>query len=224
MKTRVSVVLAAPLLLALGACEVASNDASYSTELALRQPISVTSQTVRMPVFVAGAGLAGVDRDRLAEFIDDFLRSGGGVLEVAVPRVAGRDAAVAQATLVRDAAVGRGVRPYEVQIRLTDDPAGTPIVVSYQKYAAQGPDCGDYSRTSANSRNAVHPNYGCAYQNNIAAMVSAPRDLLQARGEEPPDANRRSAVLERYRLGQPAEGELGGQARRNVSRIIPQSD
>ena len=224
MKTRGSAVLAAPLLLALAACEVASNDASYSTELGLRQPIAVTSQTVRMPVFVAGAELAAVDRDRLAEFVDDFLRSGGGVLEVAVPQVAGRDAAVAQAALVRAAAMRRGVRPYEVQMRLTDDPPGTPLVVSYRKYAAQGPDCGDHSRSSANSRNAVHPEYGCAYQNNIAAMVANPADLLRPRGEEPPDANRRSAVIERYRLGQPAEGELGGQARRGVSRIIPQSD
>lgn len=224
MKTRGSAVLAAPLMLALAACEVASNDASYSTELGLRQPIVVTSQTVRMPVFVAGAALASVDRDRLAEFIDDFLRSGGGVLEVAVPQVAGREAAVAQATLVRDAAMRRGVRPHEVQMRLTDDPPGTPLVVSYQKYAAQGPDCGDYSQSSANSRNAAHPNYGCAYQNNIAAMISNPADLLRPRGEEPPDANRRSVVVERYRLGREAEAELGDQARRNVSRIIPQSN
>ena len=224
MTTRRSAVLAAPLLLGLAACELASNDASYSLDVARRHPITVTSQTMRMPVFVAGGALASVDQDRLAEFVDDFLRSGGGVLEVAVPQAAGRDVAVAQASLVREAAMRRGARPYEVQMRLTDDPAGTPLVVSYEKYAAHGPACGDYSQTSANDRNAVHPNYGCAYQNNVAAMVANPADLLRQRAEEPSDANRRSAVLERYRAGRQAEGELGAQARRNVSRIIPQSD
>lgn len=224
MTTRWSTVLAAPLLLALAACEMASNDASYALDVARRHPIVVTSQTVRMPVFIAGGALAGVDRDRLADFVDDFLRSGGGVLEVAVPQDAGREVAVAQASLVRDAAVRRGARPYEVQMRLTDDPPGTPLIVSYEKYAAQGPACGDYSQSSANDRNAVHPNYGCAYQNNLAAMVANPADLLRQRSEEPPDANRRSAVLERFRAGVQAEGELGPQARRNVSRIIPQTD
>lgn len=224
MTTPRSTVLAAPLLLALAACEMASNDASFAPDVAGRHPIVVSSQTMRMPVFVAGGALAGVDQERLAAFVDDFLRSGGGVLEVAAPLAGGREAAVAQASLVREAAMRRGVRPYEVQMRLTDDPAGTPLVVSYEKYAAHGPACGDYSQTSANDRNAVHPNYGCAYQNNIAAMVSNPADLLRPRDEEPPDANRRAAVLERYRAGREAEGELGGQARRNVSRIIPQSE
>jgi pilus assembly protein CpaD len=224
MTTRRSAVLAAPLLLGLAACQAASNVASYALGVGDRQPIAVTSPTVRMPVFVAGDALASVDRDRLAEFVDDFLRAGGGVLEVAVPQSIGRDVAVAQASLVREAAVQRGVRPYEVQMRLTDDPPGTPLIVSYERYAAQGPVCGDYSRTAANDRNAAHPNHGCAYQNNIAAMVSNPADLLRPSAETPPDANRRSAVLEAYRAGRQAEGVLGPQASRGVSRIIPQSD
>ncbi len=70
----------------------------------------------------------------------------------------------------------------------------------------------------------MHPNYGCAYQNNMAAMVANPVDLLRQRSEEPSDANRRSAVLERYRAGAQSEGELGPQASRNASRIIPQTD
>ena len=224
MTMRRSAVLAAPLLLALAACETASNDASYALEVGRRHPIAVTSETMRLPVFVAGGALAGVDQDRLAEFVDDFLRSGGGVLEVAVPEAVGRDAAVAQASLVRDAAVRRGARPYEVQMRLTDDPLGAPLVVSYQRYAAQGPACGDFSHDAANSRNAAHPNHGCAYQNNLAAMVANPADLLQQRGETPPDAVRRSVVLESYRAGRPAEAILGAQANRSVSRIIPQSE
>src|SRR5690606_22039700 len=140
------------------------------TEVGRRHPIVVTSQAVRMPVFAVGGGLAGVDGERLAGFVDDFLRAGGGVLEVAAPLADGRERAVAQASLVREAAMRRGVRPYEVQMRLTDDPAGTPLVVSYQKYAAQGPECSDFQRSSANDRNAPHPDFGCAYQNNIAAM------------------------------------------------------
>ena len=224
MAKRTTAILAAPLLLALAACELASNDASFETEVGRRHPIVVTSETVRMPVFVTAGGLAEIDRERLAQFVDDFLRAGGGVLEVAAPLADGRERAVAQASLVREAAMRRGARPYEVQMRLTDDPAGAPLVVSYQKYAAQGPDCSDFARSPVNERNAPHSNFGCAYQNNVAAMVANPADLLRQRQEEPPDAARRSVVVESYRAGAPAEGALGPQANRGVSRIIPQSD
>jgi len=213
--------LAAAFALALAGCEIASNDRAASTDVAARHPIEVTSQTVRLPVFVAGATLPAVDADRLAAFLDDFMRSGGGVLEVAAPQAAGREAALAQATLVRDAALRRGVRPYEVQMRLTDDPAGAPVVVSYERYAARGPVCGDYSTNDAtNDRNTAHSNFGCSYQSNLAAMVANPGDFLRQRGEAPAEAARKSAVIQNYRAGQHTESILGPSAlRAQASRV-----
>lgn len=207
--------------LALAGCDTVNNDRAASTDIAARHPIVVASQTVRLPVFVAGAALPAVDADRLAAFLDDFMRAGGGVLEIAAPQAAGRETAVAQASLVREAALRRGVRPYEVQMRLTDEPAGAPIVVSYERYVAQGPACGDYSSDdSANDRNTAHSNFGCAYQSNLAAMVANPGDFLRQRGETPTDASRKSAVVQNHRAGQHTESILGPSAlRAQASRV-----
>lgn len=46
-------------------------------------------------------------------------------------------------------------------------------------------------------------NHGCATQNNLAAMVANPNDLLGPRRETPSDAARRQAAINRYRSGQP---------------------
>ena len=56
----------------------------------------------------------------------------------------------------------------------------------YERYVAQGPNCGDYSSDdAANSRNTAHTNFGCAYQSNLAAMVANPEDLLHGQGPHP---------------------------------------
>lgn len=207
--------------MALGACEMASNDRLASTDVAARHPIMVTSQTVRLPVFVAGGALPAPDAERLAGFVDEFLRAGGGVLEIAAPQAAGREQAIAQASVVREAALKRGVRPDEVQMRLSDEPAGAPLIVSYERYVAHAPACGDLSQNdAANDRNLAHPNFGCANQSNIAAMVANPADLVRPRGETPADAARKSQVVQNYRAGQHTESIVGPTALRSLSTRV----
>lgn len=206
---------------ALAGCETATNDRTASTDVARRHPIVVTSQTVRLPVFVAGGALPAADAERLAGFVDEFLRAGGGVLEISAPQGMGRAQALAQASAVREAALKRGVRPDEVQMRLSEDPAGAPLVVSYERYSAQGPACGDLSQNdAANDRNLAHPSFGCAYQSNLAAMVANPADLVRPRGETPPDAARKSAVVQNYRAGQHTESAVGPTALRSLATRV----
>lgn len=65
------------------------------------------------------------------------------------------------------------------------------------KYCGQWPkDLG----VDWNNRN--YANFGCATENNLAAMVEDPRDLHAPRTMTPRDSNRRDEVFERYRRGE----------------------
>lgn len=59
-------------------------------------------------------------------------------------------------------------------------------------------DLGDYRQTTTHR---PHWNYGCASQQNLAAMVANPNDLLHPQAETAPDAARRQTNLTRYRAG-----------------------
>lgn len=76
-----------------------------------------------------------------------------------------------------------------------------PIVVTKSGAHVQG--CGywpeDLTKTS---RNEQYANFGCAQQNNIAAMVANPKDLQRPRKQTPADATRRSKVFDNYRQGE----------------------
>jgi len=85
--------------------------------------------------------------------------------------------------------------------------AGTPyppIILSYTGIKAQTAECGDWSQDiGRNPENKPYLNFGCASQNNLAAMVSNPRDLVTPQAMDPPPAERRQTVRDKYILGQP---------------------
>ena len=96
-------------------------------------------------------------------------------------------------------------------ILLGTDPtpqAGAEIEVGFISYTAETKPCGDWSQNLAsNSNNSPFPNLGCATQNNIAAMVTDPRDLIGPQPMDPADTQRRLTVLDKYRQGLPTAAE-----------------
>ena len=67
---------------------------------------------------------------------------------------------------------------------------GTPVTAGYSepgqarvvitRSTASVPNCPDWSHTAeANEKNATNPNYGCATNSNLAAMVANPEDLIK---------------------------------------------
>ena len=57
------------------------------------------------------------------------------------------------------------------------------------------PLAGGHPETSENKHYA---NFGCSYQNNVAAQIANPADLLGPRKQTPIDAANRSAVIDDY--------------------------
>ena len=60
------------------------------------------------------------------------------------------------------------------------------VIVSFTRYVATGPECGDFSgEFTSRLRNQAPPNFGCADRHNLAAMVADPRDLTRMQTPAP---------------------------------------
>lgn len=75
-----------------------------------------------------------------------------------------------------------------------------PIIVT--KTGARVQQCGEWPKDLARTgQNDQYENFGCAQQNNIAAMVANPQDLIRPRAPTPSDPMRRSKIIDNYRTG-----------------------
>jgi pilus assembly protein CpaD len=75
-----------------------------------------------------------------------------------------------------------------------------PIIVT--RSGAHPEECGNWPEDmTKTAQNTSYENFGCSQQNNIAAMVADPRDLVRPRPTAPADAMRRSKVFDNYRAG-----------------------
>ncbi len=84
----------------------------------------------------------------------------------------------------------------------------TPVKLTFTALAASVEECGKWPEdlAGANSQNQNYHNFGCASQNNLAAQIANPADLLSPRAMTPIDAERRNAAIEAYRNGEVGTG------------------
>jgi pilus assembly protein CpaD len=90
--------------------------------------------------------------------------------------------------------------------------SSSPIRLSFTAVGASVEQCGKWPEDLAgvNIENQNYHNFGCAYQNNMAAMIANPADLLAPRQMTPIDAERRNLAIENYRIGEVGtEGTIG---------------
>ena len=93
---------------------------------------------------------------------------------------------------------GMGVLPRRIHHRT----GGTPgeLVVTYDRKFAVTKECGDWSRPiNEKAFNDAYPNFACAQQHNLAAMVDNPEDFERPRVMSPADSDNRNKAIERYR-------------------------
>ena len=163
--------LALSLALTLGACSgVAENRTLYSQ----KQPV-VERTNYTLDLAASADGLSVAEQQRLAEWFETIdLKYGD--------RVAIDDPTMGAAT--RDAVASLAGRH---GILLADGapttagfvaPGQARIVVT--RSTASVPGCPDWSaKSDINYNNAMYPNYGCAINSNLAAMVANPEDLIK---------------------------------------------
>jgi pilus assembly protein CpaD len=209
MRKNLNILRAGAVLTALctAGCAIPTiKDPAYTEDYRVRYPITVAPEmrTLRIPYGGAGAGLDPSARAQVQHFVNDYKSNGAGAISVSAPdgwenvalEFAGH---VAQYGVPRD------------QILLGTNPTprpGSEIELGFISYQAKTRECGDWSENLGVTRsNSPFPNLGCATQNNIAAMVADPRDLIGPQPMDPGDTQRRLTVLERYRAGEPTPTE-----------------
>ncbi|HTV70060.1 MAG TPA: CpaD family pilus assembly lipoprotein [Rhizobiaceae bacterium] len=87
-----------------------------------------------------------------------------------------------------------------------------PVRVSFKAMRAQTNKCGRWPEDllAGGAENKHYANFGCSYQNNLAAQIANPNDLLAPRKPSPIDAGRRGVIIDDYQRainGAPQEVE-----------------
>lgn len=211
----VTVITIAFAALALGGCR----EEGQGTQVAgwslvdpeQRHPIMVSQEPSTLNVSVArgSQGLTPQQRAEVIDFTSKYRSSdaGNSRLVVSVPSGAANEvAAMNAAEDVRSLLLQGGFPESAVSVEAYHDAAGTqpPLRIAYMRYVAKGPECGhDWSENLASSsRNVGHPDFGCATQHNLAAMVANPADLLGPRTSTERYGERRDKVMEAWTKGE----------------------
>jgi pilus assembly protein CpaD len=189
--------------LGLSACAAPFNGPENVSDERLMYPITVTPRMETLHVPFNGSMSPDTD-DRFTAFAKDYLQNGNGAISISVP---GGDPAARRYFASRLSDLG--VPAWRIMIGSGETAGSThDVELSYIRYAAEAAPCGDWSTNAADTAsNMPPPNFGCATQHNLAAMVANPRDLVAPRGTDAADAQRRMTVLDKYRKGQSTPAE-----------------
>lgn len=142
----------------------------------IRQPV-VERTNYTLDVNSSGAGLSIAEQQRLNGWFETMALRYGDRITIEDPTT---NPAVANA--VNDLAGRYGL----IVAGTAPTTAGTlrpgTVRVVITRSTASVPGCPDWSaKSDMNYTNGVSPNYGCASNSNLAAMVADPQDLLEGR-------------------------------------------
>ena len=167
--------------------------------------VSEEERTVDIPVATGDRKLTTSTRETVRGAANTYRSNASGVIRIMVPvGSANAGAASVLAGQVGDVLRKEGIpgdrilsSPY--QVSSPDDAA--PIRIAFMAITASTGECGRWPEDMlANSGDNKHyANFGCATQNNLAAQIANPGDLVAPRGMTPIDAERRSTAIESYR-------------------------
>lgn len=190
-------------VLMAGSCAAPSNDGSVSADPVQNHPIDVrpSYKSLRLSFAGAGAGLMADDQARFNNFVTNYLDHGNGALSISAPRGPMGSEAI---RYFGERLAALGVPRSRILVGTHDVANGDARVqLGYITYVASVGECGDWSKNAADtSSNLPMPNFGCANQHNLAAMIADPRDLILPRPMGPADAVRRATVIDKYQKGE----------------------
>ena len=177
MKRQLAGALALSLSIGLAACGgMPQNRSLYS----VKQPV-VERSTVALDVNTDASGLPIAEQQRLAAWFQAMdLRYGD--------RVAVEDPQASPATRAAIAKVaGRyGLLLSDASAAALTGVAAGQARVTITRSSASVPGCPDWSvKTETNLTNGISPNFGCATNSNLAAMVANPEDLIKGQEGSP---------------------------------------
>jgi len=210
MSKTANIIIASLMLSALAGCKThREHVVGYQvTNPSHGHPIAVSKKPVYLDLEVprGSNGLTQDQLDNVRGFLSQYRQEGSGKLVISAPSGSPNEVAAFKALksvrgLIKADGIAYGavdMTPYYQE----EDPQ-PPLKISYVRYVAQGPECGDWSdNLGDDDRNGYYKNFGCAQQHNLAAMIENPRDLIEPRGASPRMSERRQAGWEKWVKGE----------------------
>jgi pilus assembly protein CpaD len=166
--------------------------------------IAEKEEVIDLPVASGDRGMTHTQKVALDGFFDSYDRSAMPLVTISVPIGSGNEVAAADAASdFRRFIHSRGVPKGRIMMSSYTAPAvdvSAPVRVQYTAMRAQTNKCGRWPDDLTNDTDNKHyANFGCSYQNNLAAQVANPADLLGPRKQTEVDAENRDAVIDVYR-------------------------
>ncbi len=194
---------AAAAALALAACGTTGAGKPEQARLPTDQfPIAAAATPVGIQLTSHKDGLSDAQTDHLRALVADWRVNGSGMIVIEIPACACDDAADA-GYATRDYIRSLGVEDTAIRLLGYNTDPGGPIRVSFQRVAAKTYDCGkSWSDLTKTGDNNVSPNFGCARNSNLAAMIDNPSTIQHPTAIDPANPDRTELVIERYRAGQ----------------------
>lgn len=178
------------------------------TDPVKRHPTSVVVDRAELDIGARGdasrgRALASLEATRFAR---SYAKDGRGPIIIAIPgKFEQRHASFDRVKDIQTTLEREGISAERMHVRRK--PAGQPqdtITLSYDRIAAVGPVCGDWSEdVSRNPQELPFPNWGCATQRNLAHMIANPTDLSFPAKEDERGSDRRTATRKAFTTAVP---------------------
>lgn len=215
--------LTGPLLL-VAACSAGPNGLEQSISPQAAHPVVIkkVDSTLSLDVPAGAYKMPAGDADRISQFAYGYQVRGHGAVVVKTPSGSANAGAARAAARQIVAKLGEsGVLQKDVRLVSYQAEAGSnaPVVLSHDQFQANSSSCENAwsNDLTRDHTNVMSSGYGCATQNNIAALVSDPYDLVRMRSVGPADARRRDTVLDKYQKGEVSSANRSDDERVNVT-------
>ena len=172
-------------------------------------PINIAEQeqTLDVPVGSSDKAISLAQRSVIEGFTAGYRNSGSGPVQVMVPSSGTNAAAARRVAPAIAAALKKGGVPAGMVIinsYAAPSEGANPVRISYRMVTASTDQCGKWpDDITETAENKHYADYGCAYQNNFAAQLANPADLIGPRVGTDIDAAERQKVIDDYRERRP---------------------
>ncbi|PZF78715.1 hypothetical protein DK847_02615 [Aestuariivirga litoralis] len=163
-------------------------------------PIKVVERSVKLTVPVTNGGLQAAEIGEISRFGRQARASATTPVTVSYPagnKLARQVAGHAAGVLVKEGMARQAVlvTPY--------DGGGSNVTLTFARKVAETKPCGDWSSNMRGSQfNDSGPNFGCAFQQNFAAMIANPEDLQHPREMTPAWSAAQNPAMTKYLSGE----------------------
>ncbi len=167
--------------------------------------ISEQEQVTDIPFGMTEEKLTEDQKIMVHGFLDGYEPASGAIVQVMLPSGSANERNVSNRSHELLNVINQaGVPRHKIVVVHYQAAAATaaPVRLSYTKVAASAGQCGRWPDDILKaSENKHYANFGCSYQNNLAAQVANPADLLGPRKPSEIDAERRVIAIGKYREG-----------------------